>query len=58
MVASLFILGFVAWLVEISPITNATFKSFIVYALIVVGAIILIFFILAAVAAKGHVALY
>lgn len=42
----LLILGFVAWLVSISPITEPTFKKFIIYALIVVGAFILISFVI------------
>jgi len=46
LIITLFILGLIAWLVSISPITNPTFKSFINFALIVVGAIVLIAFVI------------
>ena len=42
----LFILGFVAWLIERSPITSPTFKSFMVYALVIIAAFMLISFVL------------
>ncbi len=41
----LLILGFLAWLVEKAPIISPTFKTFIVYALIIVGAAMLLSFI-------------
>lgn len=51
----LIILGVIAWLVTIAPVINPTFKSFIVYALIVVGAILLVDWLLIA---SGHSPLF
>lgn len=45
LVVWLLILGFIAWVVNQSPITDPTFKQFIVWALIVIGAILLISFV-------------
>lgn len=46
LIITLAILGLVAWLVGIAPMIDATFKTFINYALIVVGAVVLIVWVL------------
>lgn len=40
------ILGFIAWVVNRAPIIEQPFKSFIVYGLLVIAAVILIGFLL------------
>lgn len=42
----LLILGFVAWLVSIAPIIDATFKNFIKWILVVIGAVMVLMFLL------------
>lgn len=42
----LVVLGVVAWIVSLAPFVEATFKKFITYVLLVIGAIMVISFLL------------
>lgn len=46
LIVLLVILGVVAWLVQKAPMIGPEFKTFIVYVLLVVGAIAVIFFVI------------
>lgn len=46
LLVEILILGFVAWLVDLAPFINPTFKTFITYALIVIAAVLLIGFLI------------
>lgn len=46
LIVYLVVLGIIAYLVNLAPFIQQTFKTFIVYVLILIGAIILISFVL------------
>lgn len=46
LIKELVVLGVAAWLVSIAPFINGQFKTIINYALIVIGAIIVVSFLL------------
>ncbi len=51
LILTLIVLGIIAWLISIAPVINPTFKTIITYALIVVGSLLLVDWLLVA---SGH----
>lgn len=56
-IVDVIILVVIAWLVSIAPFIEGTFKSFIIWALMAIGAIIIVLFILGIAGGSGVIRL-